>query len=73
MKFKRLIDFDYKLQKRLAEIRGGFTPSCWECLDLDYALDIETAEPSLCLPCAVKNIKKLQATIKGMITDEEVL
>jgi len=72
MKFKRLIDFDYQLMVRLNEIGNGYTPNCVECLDLDYTLDIDTAQPTLCLPCAVKNIHSLQATIKEMLDNGEI-
>ena len=73
MKFKRLIDFDYQLQRRLTQIANGYNPACVECLDLDYTLDIDTGEPTVCVPCAWKNMQKLQRTMKGMITDEEEL
>jgi len=70
MKFKRLIDFDYQLQKRLNQIANGYSVACEECLDLDYTLDFETCEPTICIPCAAKNMQKLQKTIKGMLHEE---
>jgi len=72
MKFKRLIDFDYQLMVRLNEIGNGYTPNCVECLDLSYTLDIETAEPTVCIPCAQQNMHNLQCIIKEMLDNGEI-
>ena len=72
MKNERLVNFDSRLAQRLFEIGEGYNPECVECLDLDYTLEWKSGEPTLCIPCAVKNMHKLQATLKGMTQNEKV-
>lgn len=67
---ERLLNFKVNLMERLNEIRNGYQPKCEQCFDLDYSLDPKDPRyPSICVPCAEKNIKDLQFKIKTMLKD----
>ena len=68
---KRLFTFDVDLMQRLADIRSGYRVDCQECLDLDYKLDEKTRQPTVCTPCANKNIQRVQKRIKDMLGKDD--
>ena len=70
---KRLFTFDLDLMQRLADIRSGYRVDCQECLDLDYILDEKTRQPTICVPCVNKNIKRTKKIIKGLLELDKVL
>lgn len=73
-KNKRLEFFDFKLSQRKIEIKEErYTPDCKKCLDLDYYIDYFSDEPTLCMPCVIRNMDILQAKIKGILSHEEIL
>ena len=68
----RLLNFETNLMQRLSDIKDGYVPECENCFDLDYTLDSnDPRQPTICIPCAVKNMHKTKKRIKDILKDTD--